>query len=70
MTEPLHPKSWVEAATMLIEDRAAQVVCPNCGSGVLVAEEVPVEQDPTMFALYLRCPVCQRLEIVDRLRRR
>lgn len=63
-------RQWISAGSVLAVDPRAQVLCPNCRTAVLEVEDVPANEDGSIFARYLRCPHCGAVEILDRLRRK
>lgn len=57
-------RRWVLAANELIRDPAARVRCPSCDHEFLEAQKV-LSEDGAHYDLYMRCPACQRTEVVS-----
>lgn len=56
-------RRWVLAANEFIRDLAARVRCPSSDDDFLEAQRV-LSPDGTHFDIYMRCPSCQRMEVV------
>ena len=50
-------KAWVEAATILLEDKSLRVKCPECGNSELTVFDVVFS--PREFERHLHCSGCK-----------
>ena len=59
-------RDWIKAASVLVENPSAEILCPKCGLAFLATEVE--ELDRTHFDLHLRCSNCGAHEIVYKRR--
>jgi hypothetical protein len=48
---------WIQAGIALGQDPSARIVCPNCGTGVLVVTDEPI-WDGSHIERWMRCDHC------------
>ena len=58
MTEPGFRRRWVRAALILSADSDAEVICPECGQGVLEVGDIESGMADGLIERVIRCPSC------------